>query len=135
MQESIDSLMLEHDINDTSRYMELIRNIKWVNVLFNLHAAAPQTTGECGINVIVDRNITNTRITIVQHLSKLSGGLIDSLIGIVILDPVSQNICFAIINNEPNNQGILNEFCIIYTILIFIRNGLEFRRLKVETSK
>ncbi|CAF2059119.1 unnamed protein product [Rotaria magnacalcarata] len=47
MQESIQSLMIQHDVNDTTRYTELIRNIKWVNVLFNLYTKKPQTTGEC----------------------------------------------------------------------------------------
>ncbi|CAM4969055.1 unnamed protein product [Rotaria socialis] len=109
MQESIQSLMIQHDVNDTTRYTELIRNIKWVNVLFNLYTEEPQTTGECNISVIVDRNIRNTQIALVQRLSKLSGGLVDSLIGAMILDLVSHNSWFAIINNEPNNQGTAEE--------------------------
>jgi hypothetical protein len=107
-QSLIEKLIKENDIYDLSTYGEMIKNIKLVNAGMNLHSNLPGITGECNINVVINRNDNLTQIALVQYCSKLSKGLHESLIGVMMLDSISENIYFAIGNNASNNQGKLN---------------------------
>lgn len=94
----------------------MIKNIKLTIAAINLNAKSPGVTGECSINVVVQRNNNATQIALAQHCSKLSNGLIESLIGVTIMDPISEKIYFSIVDNESNSQGIFNSLSITHTI-------------------
>ncbi|UJR10934.1 hypothetical protein I4U23_015119 [Adineta vaga] len=104
-QSLIEKLIKENDVHDLSPYGEMIKNIKLVNAVMNLHTDLPETAGECGISVVINRNRNLTQINLAQYCSNLSEGLAESLIGVMILNPISENIYFAIGNNASNNQG------------------------------
>jgi hypothetical protein len=94
MQKTIQDLMKEHNDNVSPRCKEIIQNIKWANVIFNLKTATPETTGECNILVIVNPSVTNTQIALAQYLTKLRGKLDDKLIGVMMLNRTTEIISF-----------------------------------------
>jgi hypothetical protein len=98
--------LLKEDITSTSRQIELIRNIHWVNVVFNLYTEKPEETGECGINVIVNRTSTSVQIFVVQRISRY---FVQSLIGAMVLEPLSKKSWFAMNNEEIHSHGMFEQ--------------------------
>jgi hypothetical protein len=78
LQEIIDKMLQigvdNDDINQSSFYKELLRNIKYVDVCFNMGTSSPQETGECNINLIVNRYLKedNPTIYVVQNVTKFA---------------------------------------------------------------
>ncbi len=107
MQKTIQDLMKEHNDNVSTRCKEIIQKIKLANVTFNLKTEPPETTGECNISVTVNPSVTNTQIALAQYLTKLTGKLVEKLIGVMMLDRISETIFFAVVDKDANDQGIL----------------------------
>ena len=81
---------------------KLIRNIHLFNVIFNLYTENPEITGESSINIIVKQSTTSAEIVLVQHMTKLSGGYVNWVIGAVILGSVitEEPVCNGSYRNE-----------------------------------
>lgn len=59
------------DINQSSFYKELVRNVKHNDVCFNMDTTEPKDTGECNIDLIIDRYLKedNPTIYVVQNVT------------------------------------------------------------------
>ena len=62
------------DINQSSFYKDLLKNIKYHDVCFNFGSKNPQKTGECNVDVIVGRYIKedNPTIYMVANVTKFA---------------------------------------------------------------
>jgi len=63
-----------NDINQSSFYRELLRNVKHNDVCFSKGTTEPKNTGECNIDLIVDRYLKedNPTIYVVQNVTKFA---------------------------------------------------------------
>ncbi len=68
------------DINQSSFYKDLLKNIKYHDVCFNFGSDNPQKTGECNFEVIVGRYIKEDNLTIymVENVTKFGVFLLES---------------------------------------------------------
>ncbi len=80
--------------------------IHWVNAVFNLYTEQPEVTGESGISVMITWTTTTDQIVIVQRVSKYFVG---SLIGVTILEPLSNKSSFAMNNKETDSNGMFEQ--------------------------
>ena len=60
----------DDDLND---YKDLLKNIKYVNTLFNVKASVPETTGECSIDIVYEKPAHSDEqfVVIIQHVKKI----------------------------------------------------------------
>ena len=81
LQRSITDLMRDEHENgsdsesddDLKDYKDFLKNIKCVNTLFNVKALQPQTTGECGIDIVYEKpaHTGEEFIVIMQRVKKI----------------------------------------------------------------
>ncbi|CAF1553048.1 unnamed protein product [Adineta ricciae] len=103
----------------------MIKNIKLMNAAINLYTKSPNTTGECNINVVVHRNNNINQIALTQYCSRFSNGLVESLIGVMIFDPISMKIYFSTVDNKLNSQETAEQAYRVNSIASFRTNMLN----------
>jgi len=74
------------DINQSSFYKDLLKNIKYHDVCFNFGSENPQKTGECNVDVFVGRYIKEDNPTIYMVANVTKFAVYDVTVGIISID-------------------------------------------------
>jgi hypothetical protein len=93
------------DKNESSYYKQLLKNIICNDVCFNVASALPKMTGECSLDLIVDRYLGDDLAVIgVQHVKKFATS--DIIVGVLIIHIKSNNRWFMLDASQiKNNQS------------------------------
>ncbi|CAM4957424.1 unnamed protein product [Rotaria socialis] len=111
------------DENESIHYKQLLKNILYNNVCFNLPSEIPKITGESNIDLIVDKDFENGNsvIIVAQHVIKFA--ISDVILGVLIIQIKSNSRYFMIdVSQIENNQNkeekelnylvtMINHFC------------------------
>jgi hypothetical protein len=64
----------DDDDDDLQDFNDLLKSIKWVNTTFNVEAEQPEETGECSIDVIIDKfdHLNEQRLILIQRVKKIN---------------------------------------------------------------
>jgi hypothetical protein len=94
------------DINQSSFYKELVRNVKHNDVCFNMDTTEPKDTGESNIDLIIDRYLKEDKLTIyvVQNVTKF--GKSNVVVGVLTIEVKTNKSRFMVdMSGTQDNQS------------------------------
>lgn len=92
------------DKNQSIHYKQLLKNILFSNVCFNLPSVTPDITGESNIDLIVDKDFgdDNPVVIVVQHVIKFA--ISDLILGVLVIQTKTNNHYFMVDVSEIENK-------------------------------
>ncbi len=119
------------EINQSSFYKDLLKNIKYHDVCFNFGSENPQKTGECNVDVIVGRYIKEDNPTIYMVANVTKCAVYDVTVGVISIDIKANKRQFMVNLSATQDNHSKSKYLFYHFIM---RIMLRSNNIKIHTS-